>query len=55
MPYLVATVGELLTPIDEEDEQGSGLSRGTTNHGSRHDKEEKKEVVKAVVIKTSSR
>ena len=56
MPYLVATVGELLTPIEEEDEQGSGLSRAPTNHGSRRpQKEEKREPVKAVVIKTSSR
>lgn len=56
MPYLVATVGELLTPIDEEDEAGSGLSRASTNHGNRRNgKEEEKVPVKAVVIKTSSR
>lgn len=56
LPYLVATVGELLTPIEEEDEQGSGLSRGvTTSHSRRQGQEEKKEPVKAVVIKTSSR
>jgi 26S proteasome regulatory subunit T5 len=56
MPYLVATVGELLTPIDEEDEAGSGLGGSSTIHGNRRNgKDEEKVPVKAVVIKTSSR
>lgn len=53
LPYMVATIGELLTPIEEEEgESGSGLSRGATVKRS---KDEPKPVVKASIIKTSSR
>lgn len=51
LPYMVATIGELLAPIEEEEESGSGLSRTTIKRG----KDEPKPVVKASVIKTSSR
>jgi len=53
LPYMVATIGELLTPIEEEEgESGSGLNRGAT---VKKGKDEPKPVVKASVIKTSSR
>lgn len=53
LPYMVATIGELLTPIEEEEgESGSGLNRGAT---VKRGKDEPKPVVKASVIKTSSR
>lgn len=51
LPHLVATVGEILDVVDEEDDDGSGLGTkaGTTVKG----KEVK--MTKAVVVKTSSR
>jgi 26S proteasome regulatory subunit T5 len=49
---MVATIGELLTPIEEEEESGSGLSRSTQ---VKRGKDEPKPIVKASVIKTSSR
>lgn len=52
LPYMVATIGELLTPIEEEEESGSGLSRSTQ---VKRGKDEPKPIVKASVIKTSSR
>lgn len=52
LPYMVATVGELLAPIEEEEESGSGLSRSTQ---IKRGKDEPKPIVKASVIKTSSR
>jgi 26S proteasome regulatory subunit T5 len=51
----VATVGELLEPIDEEAESGSGLGGGNTQPKRGGKKEEPKVPQKAVVIKTSSR
>jgi len=51
LPHLVATVGEILDVIDEEDDDGSGLGAkpGKTAKG----KEVK--MTKSVVVKTSSR
>jgi ATP-dependent 26S proteasome regulatory subunit len=51
LPYLVATVGEILNAIDDEEENnGSGLG----NQGIKS-KNAVKEVQKAVVVKTTSR
>jgi 26S proteasome regulatory subunit T5 len=51
LPYLVATVGEILNAIDDEEENnGSGLG-----NQSNKTKNAVKEVRKAVVVKTTSR
>jgi ATP-dependent 26S proteasome regulatory subunit len=53
LPYLVATVGELLDPIEEEEAAGSGFSRA--NPTTKKDETNKAASGKAIVIKTSSR
>jgi len=55
LPYLVATVGELLEPIDEEENNaaGSGIASSNTNFSSGKDKVEFKN--KACVVKTTAR
>lgn len=53
LPYMVATVGELLEPIEEEESTGSGMGGG--NYNPRGKKEEPKIQNKAVVVKTTSR
>jgi ATP-dependent 26S proteasome regulatory subunit len=51
LPYLVATVGEILNAIDDEEENnGSGLGNQSIKP-----KNAVKEVRKAVVVKTTSR
>lgn len=51
LPYLVATVGEILNAIDDEEENnGSGLGNQSIKL-----KNAVKEVRKAVVVKTTSR
>lgn len=54
LPYMVATVGELVDPLEEEEGTGSGMGSGmnTTNYGK---KEEKKEKQKAVIVKVQGR
>ena len=50
---MVATVGELLEPIEEEEAVGSGMGSGSYN--TRGKKDEPKIKNKAVVVKTTSR
>jgi hypothetical protein len=52
LPYLVATVGELIAPFEEEEESGSGM---TKNDNKNKKKEEAKTATKAAIIKTSQR
>jgi ATP-dependent 26S proteasome regulatory subunit len=52
LPYLVATVGEILNAIDDDEENnGSGLG----NQSIKSKNTDKKEVRKAVIVKTTSR
>ena len=54
LPYMVATVGELVDPLEEESKDGSGMSNQTSKLKGKA-LEEAKANAKAVVVKTTSR
>jgi 26S proteasome regulatory subunit T5 len=54
LPYMVATVGELVDPFEEESKDGSGMSNQTSKLKGKA-LEEAKANAKAVVVKTTSR
>jgi len=43
LPYMVATVGELVEPLEEDESAGSGMGSGmnTTSYGKKEEKKEK--------------
>lgn len=57
LPYMVATVGELLTPVDNEEaaKDGSGLGASDKKKPSSKKEEESKVSDKAIIVKTTNR
>ena len=55
LPYMVATVGELLTPVDSNEEAKDGSGFGAEKKKTTAKKEEEKVTDKAIIVKTTNR